>query len=403
MQRIIDVFDTTLRDGEQSPGVNLSKEEKVQIALQLERLGVNTMEAGFPASSKGEFLAVQQIAEKIEQCTVAGLARSVESDIDAAWEALRKAKQPRLHLFISTSPIHMKYKLGKTPEEVIDLAVRSVRYAAKYFSDIEWSAEDATRTELPFLAKLVEKVIEAGATWINLPDTVGYASPQEYGAMFRYIQEHVPNIHRAKLSAHCHDDLGLAIANTLAAIKAGVDQVECTVNGIGERAGNAALEELLVSLEVRKDIYGVCTGCRLEEITKTSRMVSELTGMVVQPNKAVVGANAFAHESGIHQDGMLKNHQTYEIIQPNMIGLTDRSQSLVLGKHSGRHAFSVRCQELGYRLSKEEVNTLFQQFKELTERKKVITEEDLTALITDYQLQQKGGGQGEKAYHGFAG
>lgn len=379
--RTIEIFDTTLRDGEQTAGVNLHADEKLEIALQLERLGVDVMEAGFPASSRGDLQAIQQIAQSVRRSSVAGLARSTQQDIDAAWTALQVAERPRLHLFLATSPIHMEYKLRMTEEQVLEKAVESVRYAARLFPEIEWSAEDATRSEWPFLAKIIQQVIDAGATVINLPDTVGYATPAEYGSLFRYIREHVPNIHRVKLSAHCHDDLGLAVANTLAAIENGADQVECTINGIGERAGNASLEELGVALAVRGDVLKVRTGLDLTETIRTSQLVSQLTGLVVQPNKAVVGSNAFAHESGIHQDGMLKHQQTYEIIRPEMVGLA--KNQLVLGKHSGRHAFQQKCAALGLDLTGSDVHELFQRFKELTERQKTVGDEDILALVAE--------------------
>ncbi|MCL6567190.1 MAG: 2-isopropylmalate synthase [Acidobacteriia bacterium] len=376
--RKIDVFDTTLRDGEQSAGVNLHEHEKVEIALQLERYGVDIIEAGFPASSPGELKAVREIARQVKNCSVAGLARASAADIDAAWEALREAAAPRLHIFLATSPIHMEYKLRLTPEEVLEQAVAAVRHAARHFPEIEWSAEDATRSDWDFLVRIVTAVIDAGATVINLPDTVGYTTPEEYAALFRYMRERVPNIHRVKLSAHCHDDLGMAVANTLAAIQAGVDQVEGCINGIGERAGNTALEEVAIALAIRREFYQAETRLDLSQTVRTSRLVSKLTGMVVPPNKAVVGANAFAHESGIHQDGVLKNKLTYEIIQPEMVGLA--SNSLVLGKHSGRHAFREKCRELGLQLSDAEFNQLFRDFKVLTEKKKEVTDDDILAL-----------------------
>ncbi|WDL97989.1 2-isopropylmalate synthase [Alicyclobacillus sp. ALC3] len=379
--RKVEIFDTTLRDGEQSAGVNLHTHEKLEIAYQLARYGVDVMEAGYPASSPGDFDAVSQIAKSIKGCSVAGLARHVQSDVDAVWEAVKDAEAPRLHLFIATSPIHMQDKLRMTPNQVFEAAQSMVRYAAKRFSDIEWSAEDATRSEWPFLAELIEAVIRAGATVINLPDTVGYTTPAEYSQMFKYIQEHVPNIHRVKLSAHCHDDLGLAVANSIAAIEAGVTQIEGTINGIGERAGNASLEEVAVALAIRRDYYQAETRLDLAQTMRTSRLVSKLTGMVVPANKAVVGANAFAHESGIHQDGVLKNVLTYEIIRPEMIGLA--SNSLVLGKHSGRHAFREKCQELGLHLSDDEFNQLFKNFKQLTEKKKDVTDDDILALALE--------------------
>lgn len=377
--RVVEIFDTTLRDGEQSPGVNLNVDEKVEIALQLERLGVDVMEAGFPASSGSERLAVERVSEAVRSCTVAGLARSNRRDIDQAWEALKKAESPRIHVFIATSPIHMKYKLKMTPDQVMETAVEAVKYAAQYFPDIQWSAEDATRSDCSFLVQIIEKVIDAGATVINIPDTVGYALPHEYAELIRTIQERVPHIHRVKLSAHCHDDLGLAVANSLAAIESGVNQVECTINGIGERAGNASLEEIGVGLAVRRDVLQVGTRLNLKEIAPTSRLVSQLTGMMVQPNKAIIGKHAFAHESGIHQDGVLKHRQTYEIIRPEMVGFS--SNALVLGKHSGRHAFQVKCAELGFDLDPAELNECFARFKTLTETKKEITDEDLLQLL----------------------
>lgn len=379
--RTIEVFDTTLRDGEQSAGVNLHIHEKLEIAHQLERYGVSVIEAGFPASSAGDLKAVQQIAKVIRNCEVAGLARSTQKDIDAVWEALKDAAQPRLHTFIATSPIHMEYKLRMTPDQVLETAVSCVRYAAGKFPSIEWSAEDATRSDWDFLAKMMERVIDAGATVINLPDTVGYTMPAEYARMFQYLMERVPNIDKVKLSAHCHDDLGMAVANSLAAIQVGVQQVEGTINGIGERAGNASLEEIGVALETRKDFYDATTALDLTQTIRTSRLVSKLTGMVVPPNKAVVGINAFAHESGIHQDGVLKNKQTYEIIRPETVGLT--SNLMVLGKHSGRHAFKEKCSELGLQLDDEEFNNLFQLFKALTDKKKEVTDDDIIALAME--------------------
>ena len=379
----VNIFDTTLRDGEQSPGVNLNQLEKLEIARQLERFGVDIMEAGFPASSQGDFEAVRAIAQTIKNSSVTGLARATKSDIDIAWDALKGAAEPRLHVFLATSPIHMQYKLMKTPEEVINTAVDMVRYAKQRFPHIEWSAEDASRSDLDFLVQIITKVIDAGATVINLPDTVGYTTPEEYGRMFRYIRENVPNIHKAALSCHCHDDLGMAVGNTLAAIENGVTQVEGTINGIGERAGNASLEEVAVALNIRKDKYPYTTNLVLKEIKRTSDLVSRLTGMIVPPNKAVVGRNAFAHESGIHQDGVLKNALTYEIITPELVGVT--SNDLVLGKHSGRHAFKDKIEQLGYSLSPEKLAEAFTSFKQLTDRKKEVTDEDLFTILTDIQ------------------
>jgi 2-isopropylmalate synthase len=380
----IKIFDTTLRDGEQSAGVNLNLSEKLEIARQLERVNVDIIEAGFPAASKGDFLSVQKIAQTIRGCSVTGLARSVISDIDAAWEALKDGAEPRLHTFIATSPIHRKYKLRQTKEQVIDTAVAAVKYAAKKFPIIQWSAEDASRTELPFLAEIIEAVIQAGANVINLPDTVGYGTPEEYGKMFAYVREHVPSIHKVSLSTHCHDDLGMAVANSLAAIENGATQVEGTFNGIGERAGNAALEEIIMALYIRKDFYKAETRIVLNEIYRTSTLISKLTGIPVPPNKAVVGKNAFAHESGIHQDGVLKEKSTYEIISPELVGV--KSNSLVLGKHSGRHAFKIRLNELGLNVPDEDIPHLFAIFKELADRKKEMTDDDLFAIVLEERL-----------------
>lgn len=382
--RKINFFDTTLRDGEQSAGVNLNLKEKLEIAKQLERLGMDIIEAGFPASSPGDFRSVQEIAKTIKNSSVTGLARSVKRDIDAAWEALKDGSEPRLHTFIATSPIHREYKLRMTKEQVIERAVESVKYAAKFFPIIQWSAEDACRTELDFLAEIIEKVIEAGAKVINIPDTVGYINPIEYGKIFDYLKQNVKNIDQVILSAHCHDDLGMAVANALSAIEHGAGQIEGTINGIGERAGNSALEEIAVALYIRRDYYQVETNIKLNEIKRTSDMVSKLTGMIVPPNKAIVGKNAFAHESGIHQDGVLKEKTTYEIISPELVGV--QSNSLVLGKHSGRHAFRVKLYELGFELDDEAINRLFNAFKELSEKKKELTEDDLVALVLDEQL-----------------
>jgi 2-isopropylmalate synthase len=380
--RKIEVFDTTLRDGEQSAGVNLHPHEKLEIALQLERYGVDVMEAGFPASSQGEFEAVSEISRVVQGAQVAALARSTERDIDAVRDALKRASSPRIHLFLATSPIHMADKLRLSPDQVVDTAVASVRYAAKYFSDIEWSAEDATRSDWGFLSRIIEAVIAAGATVVNLPDTVGYTTPGEYKNLFEYVQKHVGNIHKVKMSAHCHDDLGLAVVNTLAAIEQGVDQIEGTINGIGERAGNAALEEIAVALAIRKDIYGVSTQLDLAQTTRTSQLVSRLTGMLIPPNKAVVGKNAFAHESGIHQDGVLKNTATYEIIRPELVGLS--SNTMAIGKHSGRHALREKCRALNLDLTEDEFLALFAAVKELTGHKKVVTDDDIVALALDW-------------------
>ncbi|MEY8751739.1 2-isopropylmalate synthase [Alkalicoccobacillus gibsonii] len=379
--RKINVFDTTLRDGEQSAGVSLNLEEKLEIARQLERLGVDIMEAGFPASSKGDFQSVQQIARTIKNSSITGLARAVQSDIDTAWEALKDSAEPRLHVFIASSPIHMQYKLNMTPDQLVERAVQSVKHAASKFPHVQFSAEDASRAELPFLARLVEETIQAGATVINLPDTVGFTTPHEIGKMFAYMKEHVPSIDKVVLSTHNHNDLGMAVANSLAAIQNGAGQVECTVNGIGERAGNAALEEIAVALNIRKDYYKADTGLTLKEIKRTSSLVSKLANMPVPGNKAVVGANAFAHESGIHQDGMLKNKETYEIITPELVGVHE--SSMVLGKHSGRHAFKEKLTELGFAGDATQFQQIFDAFKDLCDKKKEVTEDDLFALMTE--------------------
>jgi 2-isopropylmalate synthase len=379
----IKIFDTTLRDGEQSPGVNLNQLEKLEIAKQLERLGIDRMEAGFPASSKGDFQAVKTIADTIKDTSVIGLARTTKSDVDIAWEALKGAASPSLHLFLATSPIHMTYKLRKTPEQVIDTAVSMVSYAKEKFSEVEWSAEDASRSDWKFLAQIIEQVIDAGATVINLPDTVGYTTPKEYGDMFRYMRENVPNIDKVQLSCHCHDDLGMAVANSIAAVENGATQVEGTINGIGERAGNASLEEVALALKIRSDFYPYYTNLKLNEIKRTSDMVAKFTGMSVPGNKAVVGRNAFAHESGIHQDGVLKNTETYEIITPEMVGVN--SNTLFLGKHSGRHAFKDKVEEFGYSLSEEKLKEAFDAFKQLTDSKKEVTDDDIFTLLTDIQ------------------
>lgn len=386
--RKIDIFDTTLRDGEQSAGVNLHFNEKMEIAYQLERYGVDIIEAGFPASSEGDYRSVEEIAKKIKNCCITGLARSVKEDIDAVVGSLKHAVDPRLHIFLATSPVHMEYKLLMKPEEVVETAVATVKYGSKYISNIEWSAEDASRTDRDFLAHIVEKVIDAGAKVINIPDTVGFMQPQEMADLFLFLQERVPNIHKVKLSCHCHDDLGVAVANSLAAVGAGVHQVEGAINGIGERAGNASLEEVGVALSLRKDLYQAETNLDLTQTVRTSRLVSKLTGMIVPNNKAIVGANAFAHESGIHQDGVLKNKLTYEIIEPEMVGLT--SNRMVMGKHSGRHAFKEKCDELSLELSDEDFKRLFKSFKDLTSKKKEVTDDDILALAMEASVQDLG-------------
>lgn len=386
--RKIDIFDTTLRDGEQAAGINLNTGEKVEIARQLEKLGVSIIEAGFPASSPGDFDAVQKIANMVKNSKVTGLARAMKSDIDTSWEALKGAEQPHIHVFLATSPIHMEHKLMKTPDEVVNIAVEAVKYAKKKFPLVQWSAEDAFRSDWKFLVRIINEVIQAGATTINVPDTVGYATPAEYGALFKYLKENVTGIDRVKLSAHCHNDLGMATANTIAAIENGADQIEGTINGLGERAGNVAIEEVAVALHIRKDFYNFGTDINLQEIKRTSNLVSQLTGVVIQPNKAIVGKNAFAHESGIHQDGMLKNPETYEIITPALIG--ESEIPLALGKHSGRHAFKDRAITMGFELSDEKLNEAFIEFKKLADRKKEVTEQDLFVLFTDQQIQYAG-------------
>jgi 2-isopropylmalate synthase len=379
--RKIYIFDTTLRDGEQSPGVNLNTKEKVEIALQLEKLGVDRIEAGFPAASPGDLAAVNAVARAVKDATIIGLSRSREQDIDAVREALQGAQDPCIHLFLATSPIHRKHKLRMEKAQVLETAERAIRYAKQYFDKIEFSPEDAGRTELDFLCEVTEMAIKAGATVVNIPDTVGYMNPQEFGNIFKTLKENVPNIETIQLSAHCHDDLGMATANALSAILNGADQVEGTINGIGERAGNTALEEIALALATRPDYFGAQTTLNLKEIAKTSRLVSKLTGMVVPGNKAIVGANAFAHESGIHQDGMLKEKTTYEIISPDTIGLKD--SKLVLGKHSGRHAFREKLIDLGYELEDTALNEAFAKFKDLADRKKTVTDEDLYALLEE--------------------
>lgn len=379
MTNVVRIFDTTLRDGEQSPGCSMNLAEKIEVARQLERLGVDIMEAGFAIASPGDFASVKAITNTIKNSTVASLARALPKDIDAAAEALKNAKYPRIHTFLATSDIHMQYKLKKTPEEVLETACEMVKYAKRFCSDIEFSAEDASRSNPAFLYQVFEAVIKAGATTINVPDTVGYTSPEEFAALIKGIKENVPSIDKAIISVHCHNDLGLAVANSLAAIKAGARQVECTINGIGERAGNAALEEVVMNLNTRRDLYGIDCGIQTKEIYKSSKLLSSITGVRVQPNKAIVGENAFAHESGIHQHGMLANKETYEIMTPESIGLTENK--LVLGKHSGRHAFEDKLKSMGYDLDEAALITAFEDFKVLADKKKDVTDRDIEALI----------------------
>lgn len=381
MSKQIKIFDTTLRDGEQTPGVNLNIQEKLEIARQLAKMGIDVIEAGFAIASPGDFEAVKAVAENVKGPVIASLCRAIEKDIDRAWEAVQKAENPRIHTFLATSDIHMKYKLKMTEEEVLERAVAMVKYAKKYCGNVEFSAEDASRTRVDFLYKIIEEVIKAGANVVNIPDTVGYAMPIEFGGLIKGIRENVPNIDKADISVHCHNDLGLAVANTLAALENGATQLECTINGLGERAGNAAVEELIMGMNTRKDYYGITHNIDTTQIYRTSKLVSSLTGVNVQPNKAVVGANAFAHESGIHQHGVLSEKTTYEIMTPESIGLSQNK--MVLGKLSGRHAFEDRLKELGYTLAADEIQKAFEKFKNLADKKKVVLDRDIEALVEE--------------------
>lgn len=375
------IFDTTLRDGEQCPGATMTLEEKLQVADLLDEMGVDIIEAGFPIASNGDFEAVSLIAKRVKNAVVAGLSRAAPKDIERAGEAVKHAKRPRIHTFISTSPVHMKYKLQKSPEEVLALVVQQVTLARNLVDDVEWSAEDGTRTEHDFLCRCVEAAIKAGATTINIPDTVGYTAPDEYRALFQMVRERVPNTDKAIFSVHCHNDLGMAVANSVAGLEGGARQIECTINGIGERAGNAALEEVVMALKVRGDIFPYETAIKSEMLTRASKLVSAVTSFPVQYNKAIVGRNAFAHESGIHQDGMLKNTQTYEIMTPESIGVA--KTSLVMGKHSGRNAFRDKLKQLGYALSDNQLEDAFARFKDLADRKKHVYDEDIEALVDE--------------------
>lgn len=381
MKEKIIIFDTTLRDGEQSPGASLGIKEKLEIAKQLAKLGVDIIEAGFPISSLGDFEAVRLIAQKIKGPVICGLARSIKKDIDTVFNAVKYAKKPRIHVFLATSEIHRKFKLKKAKDEIIKQAVKSVKYAKKLVSDIEFSPEDASRTEPEFLFKVIAEVIDAGCVVVNIPDTVGYAIPDEFGNLISQIKQNVPNIDKAVISIHCHNDLGLGVANSLSAINYGARQVECTINGIGERAGNASLEEIAMAINTRKDFFNFATSINAKQICKTSRLVSNLTGMVVQPNKAIVGQNAFSHEAGIHQDGILKEAITYEIMKPEDVGFGE--SRLVLGKHSGRHAFGERLKKLGFNLSKKKTDKTFAIFKDLADKKKQIFDDDIIAIVED--------------------
>ena len=373
------IFDTTLRDGEQSPGASMNPDEKLRIARQLEKMGVDIIEAGFPVASDGDFASVRQIAMEIRGCQIAALARANKTDIDRAWEAVTEAADPRIHTFISSSDIHLKYQLRKSRAEVLKEACAAVAHACGYTRNVEFSPMDATRSDRDYLCEMVEAVIAAGATTVNIPDTVGYAIPEEFGELIATLYAKVKNIRQAVISVHCHNDLGLATANALTAIKHGARQVECTINGIGERAGNSAMEEVVMALKTRKDLFGLETGIKTEYIHQTSRLLTQITGIPVQPNKAIVGANAFAHESGIHQDGLIKEKTTYEIMTPQSVGISETH--FVLGKHSGRHAIAERLREMGYNLSEEELNRVFFHFKELADVKKEVFDEDLEAIV----------------------
>jgi len=379
MMRTIKIFDTTLRDGEQSPGCSMNVDEKISMAKQLVKLGVDIIEAGFPIASPGDFAAVKRIANEVQGTIIAALARAKEEDIKRAWEAVKDAPKHRIHTFHSTSDIHLKYQFRVSREEALKRSVAMVRLARSLAEDVEFSPMDATRTELSYLIEVVQAVIKAGASTVNIPDTVGYTTPSEFGAMIRAIKERIGN--SAVIAVHCHNDLGLAVANSLAAIRNGAGQVECTINGIGERAGNCSMEEVVMNLATRKDFYKATTNINTKEIIRTSRLLTRITGMHVQPNKAIVGANAFAHESGIHQDGLLKEKMTYEIMRPEDIGL--KQTELILGKHSGRHAFRTRLQELGYDLEPEEIESAFVKFKHLADQKKEIFDEDIETLVTE--------------------
>jgi 2-isopropylmalate synthase len=383
----ITIFDTTLRDGEQSPGCSMDFEEKLRLAVQLESLGVDVLEAGFPIASKGDFQAVQAVARQIRKPRIAALSRAVRQDIDCAWEALKEAGRPCIHTFLATSDIHLQYKLKMSRERCLEQAADAVRHARNFCEDVEFSAEDATRSDLEFLCRVVEAVVKEGATTVNLPDTVGYCIPSEYAELIRTIRERVPGMDKVIVSVHCHDDLGVAVANTLAAVEAGARQVECTINGIGERAGNAALEEIVVAMNVRGDRLPYTTGIQTHQLYPASQALSAVLQCPVQPNKAVVGANAFAHEAGIHQHGVMANPLCYEIMTPESVGVP--ANRLILGKHSGRHALARRYEELGHELTAEELNQVYKRFTELADRKKNIYDRDLVALL------QRSGGNSE--------
>jgi len=375
------IFDTTLRDGEQSPGASLNVQEKIEIARQLERLGVDVIEAGFPISSPGDFHAVQEVCKVVEGPVVCGLTRAIPKDIDVAAEALKGAKRPRIHTGLGVSDSHLQYKLRMTREEALERGVAAVKYARRYVDDVEYFLEDSGRADPDYLCRVIEAVIDAGATVINIPDTTGFATPEEYGSRIRMVMERVPNIDRVTVSVHCHDDLGLAVANSLAGVLAGARQIECTVNGIGERAGNTSLEEVVMAMKVRSDFFDTETGINTREIYKTSRLVSNLTGILVQPNKAIVGANAFAHSSGIHQDGVLKERTTYEIIDPREVGIPE--SKILLTARSGRHALQHRLAELGYQLEEAQLDKVYERFLQVADQKKMVYDEDLEAIVAE--------------------
>jgi len=379
------IFDTTLRDGEQSPGCSMQPNEKLHLAMQLEKLGVDVIEAGFPVASDGDFLSVQQIAREVRRCSICGLARANYPDIDRAWEAIKEGANPRLHIFMSSSDIHLQYQLHKSREKVLEEVKSMVAHARHLTENLEFSPMDASRTDRDYLCAIVEAAISEGATTINIPDTVGYALPNEFGNLIGYLATNVKNINQVIISAHCHNDLGLAVANSLASLEYGVRQVECTINGIGERAGNAALEEIVMAIKTRKDLLHFATNIKTEYLYQTSRLLTQITGIPVQPNKAIVGANAFSHESGIHQDGLIKEKITYEIIKPNTVGVGDTN--LIIGKHSGRHAIMERLKKMGFNLMNEEIDRVFFRFKKLADIKKEIFDEDLEAIIYEELLR----------------
>lgn len=384
MENRVQIFDTTLRDGEQSPGFSMNLDEKIQMALQLERLQVDVIEAGFPIASDGDFYAVREIAKRVRTSSVAGLCRTKKQDIDRAWEALQHAERPRIHVFIATSDIHLKYKLKKTREEAKADAVQAVKYAREFCDDVEFSAEDASRSDREFLYEVFEAVIDAGATVINVPDTVGYSVPWEFGDLIKGIKENVPNIDQVVLSVHCHNDLGVAVANSLMAIRNGAQQIECTINGIGERAGNASLEEIVMAIRTRQEQFDMDTRIKTEEIHSASQLLAEITGHGVQLNKAIVGENAFAHEAGIHQDGVLKNPMTYEIMTPQSVGIPNNK--IVLGKHSGRHALKNRLEEMGFELEKARIDEIYRRFIQLADEKKIVRNEEIAGLVEGTEL-----------------